>query len=45
MLRINGDGAAIALTVFAEQVANAEFIRDLLRKYCQSDGGTITVYP
>ena len=26
-------------------VANAEFIRDLLRKYCQSDGGTITVYP
>ena len=26
-------------------VDNAEFIRDLLRKYCQSDGGTITVYP
>jgi DNA/RNA-binding domain of Phe-tRNA-synthetase-like protein len=26
-------------------IANAEFIRDLLRKYCQSDGGTITIYP
>ena len=26
-------------------MANAEFIRDLLRKYCQSDGGTITIYP
>jgi len=26
-------------------VANAEFIQLLLRKYCQSDGGTITVYP
>ena len=26
-------------------VANAEFIQDLLRKYCQSDGGTITLYP
>ena len=26
-------------------VDNAEFIRGLLRKYCQSDGGTITVYP
>jgi DNA/RNA-binding domain of Phe-tRNA-synthetase-like protein len=25
-------------------VANAEFIQNLLRKYCQSDGGTITVY-
>ncbi len=26
-------------------VANAEFIQTLLRKYCQSDGGTITLYP
>jgi DNA/RNA-binding domain of Phe-tRNA-synthetase-like protein len=26
-------------------VANAEFIQDLLRKYCQSDGGTVTLYP
>ena len=25
-------------------VANAQFIQDLLRKYCQSDGGSITVY-
>ncbi|MBP3756414.1 MAG: hypothetical protein J6I61_03935 [Prevotella sp.] len=25
-------------------VANAEFIRQLLRKYCQSDGGTLTIY-
>ena len=25
-------------------VANAQFILDLLRKYCQSDGGSITVY-
>ena len=25
-------------------VANAEFIQDLLRKYCQSDGGTVTLY-
>ena len=26
-------------------IANAEFIQGLLRKYCQSDGGTITLYP
>ena len=26
-------------------VANAEFIQNLLRKYCLSDGGTITNYP
>ena len=25
--------------------ANARFIQDLIRKYCQSDGGTITYYP
>ena len=25
--------------------ANAQFIQDLIRKYCQSDGGTITYYP
>ena len=25
-------------------VANAEFIQQLLRKYCQSDGGTLTLY-
>ena len=24
---------------------NARFIQDLLRKYCQSDGGTVTPYP
>ena len=23
---------------------NAHFIQDLLRKYCQSDGGTVTLY-
>jgi hypothetical protein len=26
-------------------VANAEFIQELLRKYCQSDGGSIIIYP
>jgi hypothetical protein len=26
-------------------IANAEFIQRLLRKYCQSDGGTIILYP
>lgn len=25
-------------------LANAHFIQDLLRKYCQSDGGTVTLY-
>ena len=25
-------------------LANANFIQDLLRKYCQSDGGTVTLY-
>lgn len=25
-------------------LANAHFIQDLLRKYCQSDGGTVTIY-
>ena len=25
-------------------IANAKFIQELLRKYCQSDGGSITVY-
>ena len=25
-------------------LANAQFIQDLLRKYCQSDGGTVTLY-
>jgi DNA/RNA-binding domain of Phe-tRNA-synthetase-like protein len=24
---------------------NARFIQDLLKKYCQSDGGSITPYP
>lgn len=28
----------------AQVVANARFIQDLLRKYCNSDGGTMTVY-
>jgi len=23
---------------------NARFIQELLRKYCQSDGGTVTLY-
>ena len=23
---------------------NAEFIQELVRKYCQSDGGTVTLY-
>ena len=25
-------------------IANAKFIQELLRKYCQSDGGSVTVY-
>ena len=25
-------------------LANAHFIQDLIRKYCQSDGGTVTIY-
>ena len=25
-------------------VDNARFIQDLLRRYCQSDGGTVTLY-
>lgn len=39
MVLINGyDG-------YEERVlANAHFIQDLLRKYCQSDGGTVTLY-
>jgi hypothetical protein len=24
---------------------NAEFIQQLVRRYCQSDGGTVTIYP
>lgn len=28
----------------ARVTENAHFIQDLLRKYCQSDGGTITIY-
>ena len=25
-------------------IDNARFIQDLLRRYCQSDGGTVTLY-